>query len=70
MQRASQEINAQYETVPVDLSSNTAEIPQDLAALLIIAPQSKFSDTAKYQIDQYLMRGGKVAFLLNKMNVD
>jgi gliding-associated putative ABC transporter substrate-binding component GldG len=70
MQRASQEINAQYETVPVDLSSNTAEIPQDLAALLIIAPQTKFSDTAKYQIDQYLMRGGKVAFLLNKMNVD
>jgi gliding-associated putative ABC transporter substrate-binding component GldG len=70
MQRASQEINAQYETVPVDLSSNTAEIPQDLAALLIIAPQMKFSDTAKYQIDQYLMRGGKVAFLLNKMNID
>ncbi|MGD0589323.1 MAG: GldG family protein [Bacteroidota bacterium] len=70
MQHASQEINAQYETVPVDLSSNTAEIPQDLAALLIIAPQTKFSDTAKYQIDQYLMRGGKLAFLLNKMNVD
>jgi len=70
MQRASQEINAQYETVPVDLSSNTAGISQDLAALLIIAPQTKFSDTAKYQIDQYLMRGGKVAFLLNKMNVD
>ena len=70
MQRASQEINAQYESVPVDLSSNAAEIPQDLAALLIIAPQTKFSDTAKYQIDQYLMRGGKVAFLLNKMNVD
>jgi gliding-associated putative ABC transporter substrate-binding component GldG len=70
MQRANQEINAQYETVPVDLSSSTAEIPQDLAALLVIAPQTKFSDTAKYQIDQYLMRGGKVAFLLNKMNVD
>jgi gliding-associated putative ABC transporter substrate-binding component GldG len=70
MQRASQEINAQYESVPVDLSSNTAEIPQDLAALLIIAPQTKFSDTAKYQIDQYLMHGGKVAFLLNKMKVD
>jgi gliding-associated putative ABC transporter substrate-binding component GldG len=70
MQRASQEINTQYESVPVDLSSNAAEVPQDLAALLIIAPQTKFSDTAKYQIDQYLMHGGKVAFLLNKMNVD
>jgi gliding-associated putative ABC transporter substrate-binding component GldG len=70
MQRASQEINTQYESVPVDLGSNVAEIPQDLAALLIIAPQTKFSDTAKYQIDQYIMRGGKVAFLLNKMNID
>jgi gliding-associated putative ABC transporter substrate-binding component GldG len=70
MQQANQAINTQYETVPVDLSSSTAEIPQDLAALLIIAPQTKFSDTAKYQIDQYLMGGGKAAFLLNKMNVD
>ncbi len=70
MQQASREIAAQYEIVPVDLSSSTAEIPQDLAALLIIAPQTKFSDTAKYQIDQYLMSGGKIAFLLNKMNVD
>jgi len=70
MQHASKEINSQYETVPVDLSLSTAEIPKDLAALLIIAPKTKFSDTAKYQIDQYLMSGGKVAFLLNKMNVD
>jgi gliding-associated putative ABC transporter substrate-binding component GldG len=70
LQQASQELQAQYETVPVDLSSNTSEIPRDLAALLIIAPQAKFSDTAKFQIDQYIMHGGKVAFLLNKMSVD
>jgi gliding-associated putative ABC transporter substrate-binding component GldG len=70
MQHANQDISAQYEAVPVDLSSNSAAIPQDLAALLVIAPQAKFSDTAKYQIDQYIMNGGKVAFLLNKMNVD
>jgi gliding-associated putative ABC transporter substrate-binding component GldG len=68
LRRANQDISTQYDIVPVDLSSNEATIPQDLAALLIIAPQTKFSDTAKYQIDQYIMRGGKVAFLLNKMN--
>ncbi|RPI05104.1 MAG: hypothetical protein EHM64_07685 [Ignavibacteriae bacterium] len=68
MQKANQEISAQYEVAPVDLSSSTATIPQDLAALLIIAPQKKFSDTAKFQIDQYLMHGGKIAFLLNKVN--
>jgi gliding-associated putative ABC transporter substrate-binding component GldG len=68
MKQANQDVSSQYEIVPVDLSSSTATIPQDVAALLIIAPQKKFSDTAKYQIDQYIMHGGKVAFLLNKVN--
>jgi gliding-associated putative ABC transporter substrate-binding component GldG len=68
MQRANQDVSAQYEVVPVDLSSSTATIPQDLAALLVIAPQKSFSDTAKYQIDQYIMHGGRAAFLLNKVN--
>jgi gliding-associated putative ABC transporter substrate-binding component GldG len=70
LQRANRDLAAQYDLVPVDLSSSRATIPQDLTALLIIAPQTKFSDTAKYQIDQYIMNGGKVAFLLNKMNVN
>jgi gliding-associated putative ABC transporter substrate-binding component GldG len=68
MKRANQDISAQYEVIPVDLSSADSKIPDGIAALLIIAPQAKFSDSAKYQIDQYIMRGGKVAFLLNKMN--
>ena len=68
MQKANQDISAQYEVVPIDLSSSAATIPQDLVALLIVAPQTKFSDTAKYQIDQYIMHGGKAAFLLNKVN--
>jgi gliding-associated putative ABC transporter substrate-binding component GldG len=68
MRKANQDISAQYEIVPVDLSSASASIPQDLAALLVIAPQKGFSDTAKFQIDQYIMHGGKVAFLLNKVN--
>jgi gliding-associated putative ABC transporter substrate-binding component GldG len=70
LKRANQDISAQYEVVPIDLSTNTATIPQDLAALLIIAPQTKFTDTAKFQIDQYIMHGGKVAFLLNKVNAN
>ena len=68
MQKANQDVSAQYEVVPVDLGSSIAPIPQDLAALLVIAPQTKFSDSAKFQIDQYIMHGGKVAFLLNKVN--
>jgi gliding-associated putative ABC transporter substrate-binding component GldG len=65
--QASQVVSAQYDLVPVDLSRNAA-IPSDLSALLIISPQSRFSDSSKFTIDQFLMQGGKVAFLLNQYN--
>ncbi len=69
MKRANDELSAQYQLVPVDLSKNP-EVPQDLAALLVISPVTKFADSAKYALDQYLMRGGKVAYLLNKMSAN
>lgn len=69
LRTASENISKQYTLVPVDLSKNEP-IPTDLKALLIIAPQTPFSDTAKFQIDQFIMQGGKVAFLLNEMAVN
>lgn len=66
---ASQLLSQQYDMAPVDLSG-AAPVPADVAALLVIAPSQKFSDTAQYHIDQFLMRGGKAAFLLNRMNVN
>ncbi len=69
LRQANQTLIQQYDLVPVDLSSSKS-VPSDIASLLVIAPQSKFSDSAKYAIDQYLMSGGKVAFLLNKMNAN
>ncbi|HVN49489.1 MAG TPA: GldG family protein, partial [Bacteroidota bacterium] len=65
MKKVSGEMSKQYDLVPVDLSTSATVIPQDLSALLVVAPESKFNDTAKCQIDQYLMHGGKIAFLLN-----
>jgi gliding-associated putative ABC transporter substrate-binding component GldG len=62
----SQMLSQQYDLVPVDLTKREP-VPADIAALLVIAPQSKFSDSAKLALDQYLMSGGKVAFLINKM---
>jgi gliding-associated putative ABC transporter substrate-binding component GldG len=59
----------QYDLTPVDLSKGEP-VPSDISALLVIAPQSRFQDSAQYQIDQYLMRGGKVAFLLNRVNAN
>jgi gliding-associated putative ABC transporter substrate-binding component GldG len=62
-----QAITSQYDLLPVDLTKGEP-VPNDLTALLVIAPQARFQDSAKYQIDQFLMRGGKVAFLLNRIN--
>jgi len=67
MKQADQTLSSQYELVPVNLPG-TGSIPADLAALLVIAPQKKFDDSSKYPLDQYLMHGGKIAFLLNKEN--
>jgi gliding-associated putative ABC transporter substrate-binding component GldG len=64
---ANRSITQQYETVTIDLSKNEP-IPADLAALFILAPQSRFSDSATYQVDDYLMRGGRIGFLLNRVN--
>jgi gliding-associated putative ABC transporter substrate-binding component GldG len=65
--QAAQIISAQYELVPVDLTSG-APVPADITALLVVSPQSRFSDSSKFAVDQFLMRGGKIAFLLNRYN--
>ncbi len=67
MKQAYQTLTSQYELVPVNLPA-AGSIPSDLAALLVIGPQKKFNDSSKFQIDQYVMHGGKIAFLLNKEN--
>ncbi len=69
MRQAYQAEVQQYDLTPVDLSKGEP-VPADISALLVIAPQNRFQDSAQYQIDQYLMRGGKIAFLLNRVNAN
>jgi ABC-2 type transport system permease protein len=69
MQAAQQVLAKQYEVTTVDVSKGQP-IGGDVAALIVAAPKNEFSEPAKYQIDQYIMRGGKVAFLLNKVDAD
>ena len=69
LKQATQSVSKQYDLTPVDLS-RLHEVPGDIDALLVIAPTKKFDDTSKYALDQFLMRGGKIAFLLNKMNAN
>jgi gliding-associated putative ABC transporter substrate-binding component GldG len=67
--RAAQLVRGQYDPMMIDLAKNEP-IGPDVAALVVLAPNAPFNDSAAYQIDQYIMRGGKVAFLLNKVRAD
>jgi len=56
-----EELNAslaqEYEVRSLDLS--TGQVPADVDIVVVIAPQN-MTDTERYAIDQYLMRGGSV----------
>ena len=67
--RAQELLRKQYELLPVDVSKGK-QVPADIAALVIMAPTTKFPEPDKFQIDQFLMRGGKLAFLLNKVDAN
>jgi len=69
LSRAQQLLSKQYEITTVDLSGGKS-VPMDVSALVIMAPNQRFTEPVKFQIDQHLMRGGKVAFLLNKVDAN
>jgi gliding-associated putative ABC transporter substrate-binding component GldG len=60
-------LTKQYDVTTVDLTGGKP-VPQDIAALVIAAPTQKFRNYEKFLIDQYLMKGGHIAFFLNKVN--
>jgi gliding-associated putative ABC transporter substrate-binding component GldG len=64
---AQEPMHKQYEFTTVDVSKSTP-IGQDVTALVVMAPNTPFTEPQKFQIDQYIMRGGRVAFLLNKVD--
>ncbi|MCB0633258.1 MAG: gliding motility-associated ABC transporter substrate-binding protein GldG [Saprospiraceae bacterium] len=46
-------------------------IPSDLVKLLVVAkPRSAFSDRDKFKIDQYVMSGGKVLWMIDHVAMD
>jgi gliding-associated putative ABC transporter substrate-binding component GldG len=67
MSRLRDVLQKQYELTTVSLGGGKA-IPPDVAVLLIVAPTQPFKSWEKFLIDQYLMKGGKIAFFLNKVD--
>ncbi|MBI4811752.1 MAG: Gldg family protein [Ignavibacteriales bacterium] len=67
MSRLQEILTKQYQVTPVDVNDGKP-IPSDISVLMVVAPSQPFKSWEKFLIDQYLMRGGKIAFLINKIN--
>lgn len=58
----------QYDVFKVSLNRKAALTGYDL--IIIAKPTESFSEADKYKLDQYIMHGGKVMFLLDRLDVD
>ena len=56
-----------YNTGRIDLDTVTG-ITQDLDLLVVAKPKMPFSEKDKFKIDQYVMNGGKVLWMLDRLN--
>lgn len=64
-----QELSKSFQVDRGIISGNTG-ILDPYSCIIIAGPVSKFSEPDKYVIDQYIMNGGKVLWLIDGVNVD
>lgn len=57
-----------YEVVDLDLTS--AEVPEDVEAILVVGPRTPFSEDEQKKLDAFIAQGKSVAFLLDAMKAD
>jgi gliding-associated putative ABC transporter substrate-binding component GldG len=58
-----------YQLFMMDLQKE-ALIPDTFKLLLIVKPSLSFSEEEKLKIDQYVMRGGKLLFFVDRLNAE
>jgi len=59
-----------YDSGRINLDSVYSLSPEKVAILVIAKPIIAFSERDKFIIDQFVMRGGKVMWLIDKLNVN
>ena len=57
-----------YDTDRISLDSVVSLPPQQCALLVVAKPRYPFSEKDKFKIDQYIMNGGRVLWMLDQMN--
>ncbi len=65
MRKAQQALSDRYTLLPVDLKT---PVPDSAAALVMIQPVTAFSDSQLYNLDQFMMKRGRAAFLMSMVN--
>lgn len=63
LQRMQSDVGREYQIREVDISSDP--VPLDITTLIVVGPKTGLSDSGLYHLDQYVMRGGPVLFLLD-----
>ena len=63
-------LNQFYNTDRIALDSVVQLKPADCALLVVAKPRRGFSERDKFKIDQYVMQGGRVLWLLDRLNAD
>jgi len=66
-QGAKQLLEKQYKVKPVELKEGE-KISEEIDTLIIAGPR-ELKDTQKYEIDQFLMRGDKIVFLIDTVDI-
>ncbi|MBK6932493.1 MAG: gliding motility-associated ABC transporter substrate-binding protein GldG [Saprospirales bacterium] len=59
-----------YDTDRITLDSVLRLEPEKCALLIIAKPQGGFSERDKFKVDQFIMQGGKVLWLIDRLNAD
>lgn len=62
-------LRAYYEVGSFNLDSATV-VPQDIKTLIVAKPKGQFSDRDLFLLDQYVMNGGTILWLIDPLNVE
>ena len=63
-------LSKHYQVAPVSTAQGNGLIDEDVDVLCIVQPKEALDDWTRFCIDQYIMRGGKVGWFLNKVKAD
>lgn len=58
-----------YDLTWIDLDS-TYKVPDDIKLIIMPNPSVPYGEKAKFVLDQFVMRGGNVMFLINRLKID